>query len=116
MSQDDGGNFGNDNISPALPWKRIGTFTKACKPSSAKQNLLRRCALCHVERSETSFSVRQESEEGKSNSKRFLHFGRNDRWQSCEQTAKDATVVDHRYRRIAGDTPAPTTLAPLQLG
>jgi len=52
----------------------------------------------------------------KSNSKRFLHFGRNDRWQSCEQTAKDATVVDHRYRRIAGDTPAPTTLAPLQLG
>jgi len=65
MSQDDGGNVGNDNISPALPWKRVGTFTKAYKASSAKQNLLRRCALCHVERSETSFSVRQESEEGK---------------------------------------------------
>src|SRR5438445_12323554 len=45
--------------------KRIGTFAKAYKPASAKQNLLRRCALCHVERSETSFSVRQESEDGK---------------------------------------------------
>src|SRR5437667_3753288 len=116
MSQDDGGNFGNNNISPALPWKRIGTFTKHIRLPQRSKTF---CAdaLFVMSSGARHLSVfARKARKRKSNSKRFLHFGRNDRWQSCEQTAKDATVVDHRYRRIAGDTPAPTTLAPLQLG